>query len=56
MRMFENPATAIKPRPFGRAKDYLAVTTAEPSRAAEDLRLFAITFACGFLFVTVFIA
>ena len=56
MRTLDNPATVIKPRLFGRGKAYAAIAAAVPSRTLEDLRLFAMTFACGFLFVTVFLA
>ena len=56
MQTFYNPAAVIKPRLFGRGRRYVAIAATQPSRFAEDLRLFAMTFACGFLFVSVFIA
>ena len=56
MQMFDNPVTVIKPRLFGRGKSYAAMTPAAASSLANDLRLFALTFAGGFLFMTVFLA
>jgi hypothetical protein len=49
------PAIALDPRRFG--KRPLFVRDGEPMRAtiSEDLRLFAITFAAGFLFVSILI-
>lgn len=54
MRTLDNPATA-KFRPFGRVRPIVA-RAAEQTNFADDLRLFAMTFAGGFLFVTVFLA
>ena len=45
---------ALDPRRFGRA--VIQVTSIAPTAASSDLRLFATTFAAGFLFVSVFIA
>ena len=56
MRMFESPATVIKPRLFGRGKGFAVAAPATSSGPADDLRLFAITFTGGFLFMTVFLA
>jgi hypothetical protein len=54
--MFESPATVMKPRLFGRGKGFANVAPTASSGLADDLRLFAITFAGGFLFMTVFLA
>lgn len=43
-------------RRFGRKGVAAAITVSPRSTLADDLRLFALTFACGFLFVTVFLA
>ena len=45
---------ALDPRLFGRGGTQ--VTSIAPTTASSDLRLFATTFAAGFLFVSVFIA
>jgi len=51
------PAAAIDPRLFGRRSTVRAETPPMPASAlADDLRLFASTFAAGFLFVTVLLA
>ncbi len=50
------PAFAADPRSFGRGfvrEDEAAVPV---RRYSDDVRLFATTFAAGFLFVTVFLA
>jgi hypothetical protein len=49
------PAVAIDPRSFG--KRPVAEPSPAPSRAsmAGDVRTFLITFACGFLFVSILI-
>jgi hypothetical protein len=50
------PAIALDPALFGRkAAPAAAEARQQPSRA-EDVRLFAMTFAAGFLFVSVLIA
>jgi len=56
MRMFESPATIVKPRLFGRGKGFVVAAPADSTRVADDVRLFALTFAGGFLFMTVFLA
>jgi len=45
-------------RPFGRRRTPLAATESAQAAisASDDLRLFAMTFAGGFLFMTVFLA
>ena len=57
MRMFQRPANQFRTRVFGRAKDY-AFVAAEPapSSASDDLRIFALTFAGGFLFMAIYLA
>ena len=53
---FPRPAAAIDPRVFGRRS--LPRAEAQPVRSStlgDDLRLFAATFAAGFLFVAVLI-
>lgn len=56
MRMVEQSANLTRPRLFGRAKSPALLAAAAPSRFADDLRLFALTFAGGFLFMTIFLA
>jgi hypothetical protein len=56
MRTSEAFHRHMQHRPFGRGKCYTAETMAAPSTAASDLKLFAFTFAGGFLFVTIFLA
>lgn len=56
MRMFDKPASMIKPRLFRREKSFALTAPAAAPGLANDLRLFAITFAGGFLFMTVFLA
>ena len=52
------PAAALDPRSFGRRAR--ATAPAQPwldsAPSSDDLRLFAVTFAAGFLFVSVLIA
>lgn len=50
------PAFATHPLAFGRRGTAAAVDAAPPRRAGDDLRLFATTFAGGFLFVSLFLA
>jgi hypothetical protein len=51
------PASALHPRRFGRgpARE-LADAPAGPTRLSGDLRLFAMTFAAGFVFVSILIS
>jgi hypothetical protein len=50
------PVIAQDPRLFGRRSPYLAESAPGESRAiGDDLKLFATTFAAGFLFVAVLI-
>lgn len=50
------PAQAIDPRLFGRRFVLHDEAPAPRARMSDDLRLFATTFAAGFLFVTALIA
>jgi hypothetical protein len=55
--MFVRLAIAADPRRFGRA--FESEEPAAPSahsRLGDDIRLFAVTFLCGFIFVSVFLA
>jgi hypothetical protein len=50
-------ANALDPRLFGRGRMRLLETETKPGwRLSDDARLFATTFAAGFLFVSIFIA
>ena len=48
-------AIATDPRLFGRRGAAAEAVEAKPATSAEDFRLFAMTFAAGFLFMTVFL-
>ena len=52
------PAVALDPRRFGRRPLFgpQAELNVRPSALNEDLRLFAMTFAAGFLFISLLIA
>jgi hypothetical protein len=51
---FTRPAFALRQRRFGRGPVRLAEEVVSVERGlAEDLRLFAATFAAGFLFVAI---
>jgi hypothetical protein len=56
MRTDETSDRDLQHRRFGRRGSFQAAAIAAPSTLADDLRLFALTFAGGFLFVTVFLA
>ena len=57
MRMFQRPANRFRTRVFGRAKGYAFVAAeSAPSSLSDDLRIFALTFAGGFLFMAVYLA
>jgi hypothetical protein len=49
-----SPAWPSAPKSFGRRSTLSAKVPDKPLR--EDARLFAMTFAAGFLFVTIFLA
>ncbi|MGH6707115.1 MAG: hypothetical protein ACREB1_09940 [Sphingomicrobium sp.] len=57
MRMFQRPANQFRTRVLGRARPY-AFVAAEPapSSITDDLRIFALTFAGGFLFMAIYLA
>ena len=47
----------LAPRSFGRRQPFLSEAVAAPSPAiGEDLKLFALTYFAGFLFVSIFLA
>ena len=46
----------LQSRPFGRKSVATAIIIAPQTRLADDFRLFALTFAGGFLFVMVYLA
>jgi hypothetical protein len=54
---FSRPAFALSQRRFGRgpARVLERANTAEAVDRIDDLRLFALTFAAGFLFVSILI-
>jgi hypothetical protein len=58
MRSNERLQRVLAIRQLGGARSASTACTAPTSQAAmiNDLRLFALTFACGFLFTTIFIA
>jgi hypothetical protein len=56
MRSSEALDRDLQGRRFGRGRGYSVAAMAAPSALAGDLRLFALTFAGGFLFVTIFLA
>ena len=53
---FARPDSFIHPLAFGRRGVRRAQAAAKPLLGADDLKLFATTFAGGFLFVTVLLA
>jgi hypothetical protein len=56
MRTVETPDRNDHSCRFGRKGSHVAATFAAPSTIASDMRLFALTFAGGFLFMTIFLA
>ena len=57
MRMLRRHANPYRTRPFGRAKAYaIAAPERQASTISDDLRIFALTFAGGFLFMAVYLA
>ncbi len=53
---FSRPAFALRQRRFGRGPArVLAVPTTGRNQLSDDLKLFAATFAAGFLFVSILI-
>jgi hypothetical protein len=55
MRTVEISDREIQAPGFGRRSSPSAAAIAAPSTLASDLRLFALTFAGGFLFMTVYL-
>jgi hypothetical protein len=55
MTVYRHSLIALDPRHFGRGRRYLLGASAQPV-TSDEARLFALTFACGFLFTTLFIA
>jgi hypothetical protein len=49
------PAFAAHPSSFGRGPVRVGAQAAQPSRLWDDLKLFALTFSAGFLFVSILI-
>jgi len=56
MRTFRQPASQLRARTFGRRKSYVIATTEPASSLADDLRIFVLTFAGGFLFMAIYLA
>ena len=58
MRIPCHPVHALRARRFGRGRTYAVALAADipQSGIAQDLRMFALTFAGGFLFMTVYLA
>jgi hypothetical protein len=55
MRTEDGLSCELHLRPFGR-KGTITVAAQRPSSLADDFRLFALTFAAGFLFVSLYLA
>ena len=57
MQIPRHPSHAFRAR-FGRGRAYAVAVSAEIPQAGfmQDLRMFALTFAGGFLFMTVYLA
>ena len=56
MRSNERLQRVLAIRQLGGGKNAAAACVEAPSSIASDLRLFALTFAGGFLFTTIFLA
>ena len=56
MRIEESLSREFQPRTFGRKGLAVTMTTEPRSTLLEDIKLFALTFACGFLFVSLYLA
>ena len=53
----KTPRLPFPPRAFGRRRPFVDGAVAAPAPAvSDDLKLFAATYAAGFLFVTLFLA
>lgn len=55
MTSYRQSLIALDPRQFGRGRRYVLEAIGQPV-TRDEVRLFALTFACGFLFTTLFIA
>jgi hypothetical protein len=56
MRTIDPSCRDLRDRRFGRKGSHVVSAIAARSTLADDLRLFAITFAGGFFFMTIFLA
>ena len=56
MRMLRQPASQFRVRTFGRGKPYVVAAAQPTSQFADDLRIFALTFVGGFLFMAIYLA
>ena len=56
MRTDDTPDRQLESSRFGRKNAHAATAVAAPATVAGDIKLFAITFAGGFLFMTIFLA
>ena len=56
MRSREALDRDLQERRLGRGRGYSVAAMTAPSTLASDLKLFALTFASGFLFVSVYLA
>lgn len=52
---FCRPLIAAHPMRFGRGRAWLLDVISAPANVSEDIKLFATTFAVGFLFVSILI-
>ena len=56
MRVEHSLSREFPPRPFGRKGMAVAMAAVSRSTLADDLKLFAMTFAAGFLFTSLYLA
>ncbi|MCL6739811.1 hypothetical protein LZ518_01485 [Sphingomonas sp. RB56-2] len=56
MRIEESLSRETHARPFGRKGMAVTMPAAPRSSLVDDIKLFALTFACGFLFVSLYLA
>jgi len=56
MRMFRHPANQFRMRVLGRARPHAIAVDRPVSSLSDDLRIFGMTFAGGFLFMAVYLA
>jgi hypothetical protein len=56
MRMTVCPACTLETRRFGRGRNYAIKPVEKAWRLNGDLRLFALTFAAGFMFTSLYLA